>query len=39
MKQRVMETTTTETRITVKEPMVGMVMSPVQRTQMIVTGY
>ena len=39
MKQQVMETTTTETRITVKEPMVGMVMSPVQRTQMIVTGY
>ena len=39
MKQQVMETTTTGTRTTVKEPMLGMVMSPVQKTQMIVTGY
>ena len=38
MKQQVKETTTTGMRTMVKEPMLGMVMSPVQKTQMIATG-
>ena len=37
MKQQAKETTTTGTRTMVKEPMLGMVVSPVQKTQMIAT--
>ena len=38
MRQQLMETTTTGMRTTTMEPMLGMAISPVQRTQMIVTG-
>ena len=38
MKQQTMQTTMTGMGTTTMEPMLGMVMSPVLRTQMIVTG-